>query len=75
VQCSNSGIGRLPEKESGMKFILNFFNYLAKSGEQQLRERQEAYLAQSADISDLEYRMRELARKPQHFSWVAFPRQ
>ncbi len=58
-----------------MNFIRNFFNYLARNGEQQAREQDEAYLAQSADISDLEYRMRQLARKPQHFSWVAFPRQ
>lgn len=58
-----------------MKFILNWFNYLARSGESRARERDEAYLAQSVDISDLEYRMRELARKPQHFPWVAFTRQ
>ena len=58
-----------------MKFILNFFNYLAQSDEYHERKRQEAYLAQSTDISDLENRMRELQRKPKSFSWVAFTRQ
>jgi Protein of unknown function (DUF3563) len=58
-----------------MKFILNFFNYLAQSDEYHERKRQEAYLAQSSDISDLEYRMRELERKPKRFPWVAFTRQ
>ena len=58
-----------------MKFILNFFNYLAQSDEYHERKRQETYLAQSTDINDLENRMRELERKPKNFPWVAFTRQ
>lgn len=47
-----------------MKAILNFFNLLVQSGEQRARKREEAYLAQSTDINDLEHRMRVLERKP-----------
>ena len=62
-------------KEYDMKFILNFFNYLAQSDEYHERKRQESYLSESADIHDLEYRMRELERGRKIFSWVAFTRQ
>ncbi len=58
-----------------MKFMLKFFNYLAQSDEYHERKRQEVYLAESTDISDLENRMRELQRKPKNFPWVAFTRQ
>lgn len=58
-----------------MKFMLNFFNYLAQSDEYHERKRQEVYLAESTDISDLENRMRELQRKPKNSPWVAFTRQ
>ena len=58
-----------------MSFILNFFNNLAKSDECREQERQEAYLAKSVDIHDLEYRMRELERGKKVFPWVAFTRQ
>ena len=58
-----------------MKFIRQFFNYLGQSDEYHERKRQEAYLSQSTDISDLEHRMRELERKPKTFPWFAFRRQ
>jgi hypothetical protein len=46
-----------------MKFIRNFFSYLAQSDEYHERKRQEVYLAESADIPDLESRMRKLERE------------
>ena len=58
-----------------MKFIVSFFNNLAKSDESREQERQEAYLAKSTDIHDLEYRMRKLEREKKFFPWVAFTRQ
>lgn len=58
-----------------MKVILNFYNYLAKSEACREREHLEAYLAKSADIHELEYRMRELERGKKVFPWVAFTRQ
>lgn len=58
-----------------MKFIMKFFRDLAKSDECREQERQEAYLAKSVDIHDLEYRMRELEREKKVFPWVAFNRQ
>ncbi len=58
-----------------MKFIRNFFNYLSQSDEYHERKRQEIYLSESADIHELEYRMRELKRAKKEFSWVAFTRQ
>ena len=58
-----------------MKFIIKFFNDLAKSDECREQERQGAYLAKSVDIHDLEYRMRELERGKKVFPWVAFTRQ
>lgn len=57
-----------------MNFIRDFFNSLAKSDECREQEREEAYLAKSADIHDLEYRMRELKREKRVFPWVAFTR-
>jgi len=50
-----------------MGFILKFFNYLAKSDEYREQQRQEAYLAKSTDIHDLEYRLRELERERKIF--------
>lgn len=58
-----------------MKFIMKFFSDLAKSDACREQERQEAYLAKSVDIHDLEYRMRELEREKKVFPWVAFKRQ
>ena len=58
-----------------MKFIRNFFSYLAQSDEYHERKRQESYLSESADIHELEYRMRELGREKKGFPWVAFTRQ
>ena len=58
-----------------MKFLRNFFSYLAQSDEYHERKSQEAYLAKSVDIHDLEYRMRELDRCKKVYPWVAFTRQ
>jgi hypothetical protein len=46
-----------------MKAILDFFRRLAESPERRERERQDAYLAESIDLYDLEFRMRQLDRK------------
>ena len=48
-----------------MKTILSFLKFLSKNSEQREREREEAYLAQSTDRYDLEYRMRKLDRQSQ----------
>ena len=45
-----------------MKYLLNLFGRLAEGYERRERERREAYLAQSTDLYDLEYRMRQLDR-------------
>ncbi len=58
-----------------MKFILNFFSYLAQSDEYHERKLREVYLSDSADIQDLEYRMREFDRQKKKYSWDAFTRQ
>jgi len=46
-----------------MKAIFDLFRRLAESTERRERDRQEAYLAESTDIYDLEYRMQELDRR------------
>jgi Protein of unknown function (DUF3563) len=43
-----------------MKAIFDLLRRLAESPERREREREDAYLAESTDIYDLEYRMREL---------------
>lgn len=58
-----------------MKWIRNFFSFLAQSDEYHERNREEAYLAESADIHEFEYRMRELKREKKDFPWIAFKRQ
>lgn len=45
-----------------MKAIFDLFIRLAESPERRERERQEAYLAESTDLYDLEYRIRQLDR-------------
>lgn len=45
-----------------MKLIQYFFRYLAQSDESRARKRDESYLAESADIHEFEYRLRELRR-------------
>jgi Protein of unknown function (DUF3563) len=57
-----------------VKFILNFFSYLAQSDEYHERKRREAYLSQSVSISDLENRMRELDRENRVFPWMTSTR-
>jgi len=49
-----------------MKSVLNFLRLLIEGGKESERERQEAYLAESTDIYDLEYRIRELDRESRH---------
>jgi Protein of unknown function (DUF3563) len=46
-----------------MNFLRKFFNYLDRNDERIKQEYVEAYLAKSANIYDLEYRMRELGQK------------
>lgn len=46
-----------------MKSIFSFFKRLTESSKRREREREEAYLAESTDIYDLEYRIRELDRE------------
>ena len=57
-----------------MKTVVEFVKKLLASITQTEQQRREAYLAKSADIHDLEYRMRELDRQESHYSWVAFSR-
>jgi Protein of unknown function (DUF3563) len=58
-----------------MKWIRYFFSYLTQSDEYHEHKREETYLAGSADIHELEYRMRELKREKKDFPWIAFKRQ
>ena len=53
-----------------MKFILRFFHRLERAAERRERERQEAYLAESTDVYDLEYRMRELEQDRKAFPYL-----
>ncbi|CAG9212981.1 conserved hypothetical protein [Paraburkholderia tropica] len=46
-----------------MYLISRFFLFLTKSAETSRKEREEAYLSESADIYDLEFRMRKLDRE------------
>lgn len=46
-----------------MKSILSFLEFLIGNREKRERGREEAYLAQSTDRYDLEYRIRELDRE------------
>ena len=47
-----------------MKHVARFFDWLNSGIAEGDRLRREAYLAQSSDHCDLEYRMRELEREP-----------
>lgn len=47
-----------------MKPIIRFFDWLTAGMAEVDRIRREAYLAQSTDHCDLEYRMHELEREP-----------
>ena len=53
-----------------MKFILRFFHRLERAAERRERERQEAYLAKSTDVYNLEYRMRELEQVRKAFPYL-----
>ena len=57
-----------------MNTIAKFFTDLLAGMMQTEQQRREAYLAKSADIHDLEYRMRELDKEESHYNWVAFSR-
>jgi Protein of unknown function (DUF3563) len=61
-------------KEQQMKFLRNFFSYLAQSDEYHEMKAQEAYLANAVDIHDLEYRMRELDRGGKAHPWATVTR-
>jgi Protein of unknown function (DUF3563) len=58
-----------------MKLIRYFFSYLMQSDEYHARKKEEVYLAESTDIHEFEYRMRELKRTKQDFPWISFKRQ
>lgn len=47
-----------------MKYVEQFFDWLNAGIAESERIRREAYLAQSTDHCDLEYRMRALEREP-----------
>jgi len=47
-----------------MKYVARFFDWLNSGIAESDRLRRKAYLAQSSDHCDLEYRMRELERDP-----------
>jgi hypothetical protein len=55
---------RATTQRSFMKHIARFFDWLNAGIAEGDRMRREAYLAQSSDHCDLEYRMRELEREP-----------
>jgi hypothetical protein len=54
-----------------MKVIADWFRRRAESEERREQEREEAYLAESLDLCDLEYRMRQLdLRKRVSAPWI-----
>lgn len=53
------------EQPTARSLFPEFFKLFTESGERREWKRREAYLAESTDIYDLEYRMRELDRKDQ----------
>jgi hypothetical protein len=61
-----------------MKSIISFFEKWAESAERRECERRETYLVRSADIDDLEYRLRELDREagpaPSWMGWLTVER-
>jgi len=46
-----------------MKAIFDLFRRMAENDERRERERRDAYLAESTDIYDLEYRIEQLDRE------------
>jgi hypothetical protein len=55
---------RSPHQGNSMKYVARFFDWLNAGIAEGERIRSEAYLAQSTDHCDLEYRMRALEREP-----------
>jgi hypothetical protein len=53
-----------PSQGNSMKYVERFFDWLNAGIAEGERARREAYLAQSTDHCDLEYRMRALEREP-----------
>lgn len=55
-----------------MQLLSRLFLFLAKSSDVLEREREEAYLADSADIYDLEFRLRKIDREKaaRHPAWM-----
>lgn len=47
-----------------MNFFVSIFRNLMSSDEEQARRAEEAFLAESSDLLELEYRQRELDRLP-----------
>jgi hypothetical protein len=64
VPAGPSAALRATTQRSVMKHIARFFDWLNAGIAEGDRMRREAYLAQSSDHCDLEYRMRELERDP-----------
>jgi Protein of unknown function (DUF3563) len=75
VQCSNSAQAHKFAKESDMKYVTNFFSYLAQSDLRSKQALEEAYLAKSANIYDLESRMRNLEQQRNYLPWGGFNQQ
>jgi hypothetical protein len=57
-----------------MNIFRKFFNYLDRNDERRKQEYVEAYLAKSANIYELEYRMRELSQRSASSPWAALTR-
>ncbi|HEY4802914.1 MAG TPA: DUF3563 family protein [Paraburkholderia sp.] len=55
-----------------MYLLSRLFLFLTETAEARRQQREEAYLAQSVDIYDLEFRMRKLDREKttRHPSWM-----
>jgi Protein of unknown function (DUF3563) len=55
-----------------MKYVTNFFSYLAKSDMRSKQALEEAYLAKSANIYDLESRIRNLEQQRNFYplGWI-----
>jgi Protein of unknown function (DUF3563) len=64
LQCTTWHIDAFT-KERKMKLIWDFLRRLAEPLERRERDREQAYLAQSTDMYDLESRMREIDRAKQ----------
>jgi len=57
-----------------MFLLSRLFLFLTKSADQIEKEREDAYLAESADLYDLEFRLRRLDQKraSRHPAWMGY---